>query len=86
MRYRIEIKRSVLKELNKLPAQIRRDLTSAIDALAVEPRPVNCKKLSGIELYSMRIGNFRILYEVTDEKLLVTVVRAGHRKDIYKRL
>jgi mRNA interferase RelE/StbE len=86
MRYQIEIKRSALKQLNNLPAQIRRELTEAIDALAVEPRPVNCKKLSGVELYSMRVGNYRVLYEIVDQRLLVTVVRAGHRKDIYRRL
>ncbi|MEZ4711012.1 MAG: type II toxin-antitoxin system RelE/ParE family toxin [Caldilineaceae bacterium] len=86
MRYRIEIKRSALKELSKLPAQIRRELTSAIDALAAEPRPANSKKLSGVELYSRRVGNYRVLYEIIDERLLVIVVRAGHRKDVYRHI
>ena len=55
-----------------------------IERLAGNPRPVNCVKLSGDEKYRLRSGNYRILYSVEDDVLIVIVVKVGHRKDVYR--
>ncbi|MCZ7631356.1 MAG: type II toxin-antitoxin system RelE/ParE family toxin [Microthrixaceae bacterium] len=57
----------------------------AIDLLADEPRPPGCTKLTGEDaVYRVRIGDYRILYEVIDDRLLIHVVRIGHRRDVYR--
>ena len=56
-----------------------------MEALQENPRPVGSEKLSGQERYRIRQGMYRIIYEVTDELLVVTVVKVGHRKHVYKR-
>jgi len=65
----------------------RRRLVDRIAALAGDPRPRGNEKLSGqIGLYRMRIGNYRVIYEVEDLVILVTVIKVGHRKDIYRKI
>jgi mRNA interferase RelE/StbE len=56
----------------------------AIANLAVNPRPFGYKKLKGEEAYRIRVGDYRIIYEIDDGKIIVTVVSVGNRKDIYK--
>lgn len=82
--YRIAIKRSAAKELEELPTKDRRRIVRKIRRLGDEPRPPGCEKLSAQERYRLRQGDYRILYEVDDEDLLVTVVRIGHRGDVYR--
>ncbi|WP_338074530.1 type II toxin-antitoxin system RelE/ParE family toxin [Kineosphaera limosa] len=60
-------------------------LLNAIDELGQEPRPKGCRKLTGEEAWRVRIGSFRVIYEIADARLTVTVVRAGHRRDVYRR-
>lgn len=82
--YKIEIKKSALKELSRLP---RSDLNKVIDKiqnLAQDPRPADCKKLTAEEKYRIRCGNYRILYLIEDNILMVVVVKIGHRKDVYR--
>ncbi len=62
----------------------RRSDSRKIQSLADDPRPSGCKKLSGNTLYRIRQGNFRIVYEVLDKKLVVTVIKVGDRKEIYR--
>ena len=83
--YSIEIKRSAAKELEDLPAKDRGRVIARIRALAEDPRPPGAEKLSGQERYRVRQGDYRILYELRDAILLVTVVRIGHRSDVYRR-
>ncbi len=83
--YRVEIKRSAAKELEALPAKDRRRIVSKIGALARDPRPSGSEKLSGREKYRLRQGTYRILYAIEDEVQLVTVVKIGHRRDVYRR-
>lgn len=83
--YRIVIKRSAAKEIEKIVPNDRWRIIQRIQRLADEPRPVGCKKLSGDEKYRVRQGNYRILYEIVDEQLIVTVVKVGHRGDVYKK-
>ena len=83
--YSLEIKRSAAKELAALPRQERGRIIIRIQSLAGEPRPVGAEKLSGRELYRIRQGNYRILYQIHDDVLTVTVVRIAHRRDVYRR-
>lgn len=83
--YRILIKRSAAQELETVPLKDRRRLVRRIEALANNPRPMGGQKLSGEEKYRLRQGDYRILYEISDEELVVTVVRIGHRRDVYRR-
>ena len=83
--YRIEIKRSAGKELERLPAGDKRRVITRIRSLAQDPRPPGAKKLSGEEKYRIRQGNYRILYEIYDEIITVVVVRIAHRREAYRK-
>lgn len=85
--YRIEIDRDAQRWLAQLTDEkLRRRLVAAIDGLALNPRPGGVKKLKGFERrYRIRVGDYRILYEVRDGMLLVLVLDVGDRKDIYRR-
>jgi len=83
--YEIELKLSAAKELKSLQKKELQRTIEAIQALSKNPRPNGCKKLSGEEKYRIRIGNYRILYQIEDEKLIVYVVKIGHRKDVYAK-
>ena len=72
--------RSAAKELEKVPATDRRRIVEKIRALAVNPRPAGCEKLSGDDKFRLRQGDYHILYEIGDAELIVTVVRIGNRK------
>ena len=82
--YRLVIKPSASKELEGLPKQDRKRVVARIEGLAKVPRPVGCEKLSGNEQYRLRQGNYRILYSIDDNILIVAVVKIGHRKDVYR--
>lgn len=82
--YRIVIKRSAAKEIEKVQKKDRIRIVEKIRSLASDPHPVVSKKLSGQEKYRIRQGNYRILYQVLNEELVVNVVKVGHRRDIYK--
>ena len=80
----VEIKRSAAKEIEALPPKDRRRVVTKIEGLSRNPRPPGCEKLSGQEKYRLRRGDYRILYEIIDQRLLVTVVRVGNRRDVYR--
>jgi mRNA interferase RelE/StbE len=83
-RYRVIIRKSVAKDLKGIPRKDVRRILSSINALADEPRPLGTKKLSGQERYRLRQGNYRILYQIEDDRLIVCVVRVGDRRDVYR--
>ena len=83
-KYKIEIKRSAVKEIEGLPHKDMLAVLSKIKRLADDPRPHDCKKLSAQEKYRIRCGNYRILYAIEDAVLIVFVVKVGHRKDVYR--
>ncbi len=86
MPYRVEVKKSAVKEIAALPKRDRRRVVRAIDALADDPRPDGVRKLTGAEdAYRIRVGDYRIVYQIVDDVLIVLVVRVAHRKDIYRR-
>ena len=80
--YRLSFKRSVTKDFRSIPQEDVRRILSRIDALALEPRPQGCQKLTGQERYRVRVGRYRIVYEIRDEVLLVIVVAVAHRKGV----
>jgi len=82
--YNIEIKASAQKELKKLPDKELKKIIEKISSLAINPRPTGCKKLSGDEKYRIRIGNYRVLYSIEDEILVIFIAKVGHRKDVYE--
>ena len=82
--YKIEIKKSAAKEIGKLPRVVLKRILERIEALGEEPRPKGCKKLSADEKYRIRVGVYRVLYSIDDDRLIIFVVKAGHRKEIYR--
>ena len=83
-KYKIEIKRTAAKEINKLPVKDINRVIKLIDSLTENPRPEGCLKLSNNEKYRIRFGEYRLLYEIYDDRLLIIVVKVAHRKDVYR--
>jgi mRNA interferase RelE/StbE len=85
--YAIELKPRAAKFISAQPKKIQRQLIAHIEALSANPRPAGCKLLYTEEkLYRIRSGNYRIIYQIQDNKLLVVIVMVGNRKDIYRHL
>ena len=84
MNYAIEILRSAEKQLAAIDRQDQPRIIDSIRALAEEPRPSGCKKLTGRSAWRIRIGVYRVIYEIHDSRLLVLVVVVGHRREIYR--
>ena len=82
--YKVEIKRSAAKELEQLPPKDRARVATRIQSLRFDPRPPGVEKLSGQERYRLRQGDYRILYEIHDELVVVIVVKIGHRRNVYR--
>jgi mRNA interferase RelE/StbE len=84
-KYRILIKASAAKELENIRTQKdRRRIVKRIRSLAEEPRPGGCEKISGQNRYRVRQGNYRIIYSIEDDRLIVHIIKIGDRKDIYR--
>jgi len=79
--YSIKIKKSAAKELQRIPGKDRDRIIARIQNLSDDPRPDGCKKLSGEEKYRIRQGNYRVLYQIYDDTLVVVVVRIADRRD-----
>jgi len=82
--YKLLIKPSAAKELEALPKQDRRRLVARMRKLSDEPRPHECEKLSGHDLFRERQGNYRVLYSVQDADLVVVIITIGHRREVYR--
>jgi mRNA interferase RelE/StbE len=83
--YEIVFRKSVAKDLRAFPGIDVRKLMQRIRLLAGDPRPVGCEKLSSQERYRVRQGVYRIVYEIQDQRLLVLIVKIGHRRDVQRR-
>lgn len=83
-RYKVEIKKSAAKEIEHLHHKDMKAVLEKIESLSENPRPHDCKKLSAQEKYRVRCGNYRILYSIKDDILIIFVVKVGHRKDVYR--
>jgi mRNA interferase RelE/StbE len=82
--YRLLIKPSAAKELEALPAKDRKRVVRKMQGLSAQPRPAGCEKLTGHDLFRVRQGRSRILYEVQDRDFTVVIFRIGHRRDVYR--
>lgn len=83
--YRIELRPAALRALRKLDPQIRLRVQGAIALLAQDPRPPASRPLKGRPGRRVRVGDYRIIYTVADDVLLVVVVTLGHRREMYER-
>ncbi len=83
MRYQVLILRRAQKELQDLPDKEYERARDAIWSLIEQPRPHGCRKLVGRDGWRIRVGNYRIIYEVDDAANIVTVLHVGHRRDVY---
>lgn len=86
MRYEISFDPGAFRELGRLPEAARSKLAAVIARLADEPRPPGCTKMSGADAYRVRVGDYRAIYAIRDDRLVILVVKVGHRSDVYKDL
>lgn len=84
MSYRVELTTAVARQVRKLEPSARRRVLTALTALETEPRPAGVRKLAGLDnAWRVRIGDHRVLYEIEDDVLLVTVFRVGNRREVH---
>ncbi|HXT15672.1 MAG TPA: type II toxin-antitoxin system RelE/ParE family toxin [Gemmatimonadaceae bacterium] len=87
MAFKIELAPAAFRALKKLDSDTAQRIADAINELAADPRPAGTKKLSGEDdLYRIRVGDYRIVYEIANKRLEVLVVTIGHRRDVYRSL
>lgn len=85
VRYSLEISRTAEKQLRKLPAAPRRRVARAMLALGDEPHPPGSRKLAGYDdVFRIRVGVYRVLYSVSGRRLVIIILKIGHRKDTYR--
>lgn len=85
MSYTIKIKSSAKREIKRLPTSVQVRITKKLEELEMNPRPPDVKKLQGYEkTYRVRVGEYRIVYEIEDDILLVWVIEVGHRSSVYR--
>jgi mRNA interferase RelE/StbE len=85
MSYRIDIPRAAARELAAVAEPHKGRIKAAIQALADDPRPSGCVKMTGLrDIFRIRIGDYRVTYQVQDRVLVVIVVKVGHRREVYR--
>lgn len=83
--YEIRFTPAAARDIRSLPHDVARRVVRAIDKLAEDPRPNGVRKLEGSDpLYRIRVGDYRVIYDIQDDELLVLVVRTRHRRDVYR--
>lgn len=83
-KYTIVLSKKAQKQLDKFSDNIVQPIFDAINDLQNDPRPIGYKKLKGRDGYRIRVGNYRIIYEIIDQELLIDIITIGNRKDIYE--
>ena len=86
MIYAIELKKGALKQLKKLNPTVRERIVEKIYLLAKDPFTVGSEQMSGLPYRKIRVGDYRVVYEVNRDVLIVLVIRVGHRREVYRRL
>ena len=85
MSYRVELSTAASRQVRKLPRPVRDRVLDGLEALSEDPRPHGSKKLAGEQTaWRIRIGDYRVIYDVFDDELVVSVVRAAHRREVYR--
>ena len=82
--YEIRFRKSVARDLRKIPTRDVRRILSRIDALSEDPRPADCTRLTGLDHYRVRIGHYRVIYQIEDNYLVVEVIKIAHRSTVYR--
>ena len=82
--YRVDWTEKAFKQLNKLPRVVSKSIYNRVGELTENPRGSNDKKLVGKPFYRLRIGDYRVIFDIKDQELVVLILEVGHRKDIYK--
>ncbi|NJL71747.1 MAG: type II toxin-antitoxin system RelE/ParE family toxin [Candidatus Competibacteraceae bacterium] len=83
--YKVELSRSAEKDLRRIDRSMLPAIYQAIESLGEEPRPVGIKKMAGADrTLRIRVGDYRIVYEIENDVLVVFVIRVAHRKDVYR--
>ena len=86
MAYAVALSGRAEKELTALPARTQTRIVTALRKLAANPHQASgVKKLAGPAAYRLRVGDYRVIYQLQDDRLLVLVVRIGHRREVYRR-
>ena len=86
MSYRVDFTTAAARQVKKLPRPARDRVLDAVDDLGEDPRPHGAKKLVGEDTaWRIRVGDYRVIYDIFDEELTVTVIRAAHRREVYNR-
>ena len=83
--YKVQLTRKAQKQLDQLSNEIAFSIIKAIGELKTNPRPIGSIKLKGSNSQRIRVGNYRIIYEIFDSLLLIDIIKIGHRKDVYKQ-
>ncbi|MBF0179619.1 MAG: type II toxin-antitoxin system RelE/ParE family toxin [Magnetococcales bacterium] len=85
MPYSIEISNTAYRDLKKLPKMVRDSIGKVIDSLAFHPRPDGCVKMAAMQdMWRIRVGDYRIIYSIQDDRLVVLIVKIGHRREVYR--
>lgn len=86
MAYEVRFARPVAKELRRLDRGEAKRIVEAAETLADDPRPSGVQKVQGTPYLRIRVGSYRVVYEIRDEELVVLVVKIGHRREVYRGL
>ena len=85
MAYALQFKPLALRQLEKLPRDAQKKLAAKIEALREDPFPPGCRKMEGVaDTWRIRVGDYRVVYQVHHGMLLILVLTVGHRKDVYR--
>jgi mRNA interferase RelE/StbE len=84
--YTVEVLPSAQRELATLPKDVQRRIANRIDALREDPRPPGARQLQGVErLYRLRVSDYHVIYSIEGRRLVIVVVKVGHRRDVYRK-
>ena len=84
-RYSIEVSQTAERQLRKLPAQDCSRLLTSIAGLSIDPKPRGCRKLRGYDdVFRIMVGTFRVIYSIKEAKIVVIILKVGHRRDVYR--
>ncbi|MGO8680060.1 MAG: type II toxin-antitoxin system RelE family toxin [Limisphaerales bacterium] len=84
MKYQVILPKSVQKEMDHLPDEIANRILARLAGLETNPRPADVKKLKGRDAWRIRVGDYRVIYEIHDRVLQIIIVTIGHRREVYR--
>jgi mRNA interferase RelE/StbE len=84
MNYRVILSRSPRKQMERISGEIENRILDKLSELEMNPRPSGCKKLKNRDAWRIRVGDYRVIYEIHDKVLQVIVVTVGHRREVYR--